>query len=266
MRGPSIGPFFLLLALPLALATREASVKAKVSSPVASVSLAASGGGNSPSRLTAEARLEVLKIIQEVLDSRAPAPSPEAPIEPPKDDQKGIQASQADITAALQAAPVSLDSIAQAIRNAPFGQLIYAAPAHAEAPASQPPKPAGEQLADAAQEASETAAAEKPAGEEADEKEKPAVKEVPAESPAPADNVQHPWWAGQTIQHVSKEAGKEGAAASSDIASLKDLHGKSDSELLELFGKGEPDVPGNLPNSTGVSLCHLSWVWYRVWV
>lgn len=237
MRGPSIRSIFLLLALPWAVLSTETSEKAKASSPVAAASSPASGGGESASHLTAEARLEVLKIIQEVLDTRAPAPSPEVPVEPPKDDQKGIHASQADITAALQAAPVSLDSIAHAIRNAPFGQIIYAQPPQAQEAASQAAKPAGEQAGDAGKE------------ESASVEQKPAK----SESSAPADNVQHPWWAGKTIQHVSAEAGKASAEAGSDISSLKDLHGKSDSELLEVFSKGEPDIPGDLPESKGES-------------
>lgn len=189
---------------------KEATHEPPASSPthLASAPATDSKSASAPSQgMSAEMRAEVLNIIQQALDNRLPAAA-SAP-------SSAIHATPEDIqAAAMPGSDAGESSLAEAIRKAPAGQIIYETPGPSEA-------------APAAHEAAEESASH-------------------AAAPAGA-KIQHAWWAGKQVQRISKSAGDvkvQGRMPVGNVTSIQDLDDLNDAQLYQIFTKGEPDVPG----------------------
>lgn len=219
-----------------------------------------------------QTRLGVFNVLQRILDSRDTSVTAEVQLTMPADNATGIRARPEDIAALSQAPSATTnatptarqDTIPEAIRHAPFGEVVYTTTQEqaANAPSAGPsPVPSDPQ----ATPYSEAGYADViPMG-----RFQPGAAEAPSLAVfqgVPQEDTHGSWhpgglvpgrtpvWAGQRIQHIRKQSTKAkraGEIPMDTITSLNDLADLSDDQLYQVFQLGVPDIPANLPGTAG---------------
>lgn len=231
------------------------------------------------SPIAPQTRIGVFNVLQRILDSRETTAAAEAKLTIPADNATGIHARPEDIAALSQVpnattnstSAAGQDTIPDAIRQAPFGEVVYTTPERQAAPAPAPG--AGSVFSSTSSTSSTSSSAEAwytadvpvegvssaAAGAQSLAGPQGGLGEGPRGAWYPGAQVlgRLPTWAGQPIQHVRKQEAqpKPAGALPMDVTSLEELGDLTDEQLYQIFHNGTADVPADLPGKEGATVC-----------